>query len=540
MRQPEAMKNRANARRAVRNTEASHDELSDAPRGERRSGGSQSSIDDEGDVRKRNAALFHPRARSECCTAPGVPRSDPLPNRLACHSKTTCHFRLGCPAGDHADRTQPSGFEVSRQRVHGGTGHGVIRTRRSRVRIRAVIGKVGAMVIEHATLDLVAILGYGRFGRALGGLLSEAGIAHRAHDPHLLPTGDEAHAIPAEYRAESLASLVRGVSFVVVAVPVAQMRRALTELRPHVEAARPHPVVLDVGSVKVGPSAALADVMGHSIPWCATHPLFGPSSLALAERPLRVVVCPAPDEYGHATATARVRDLYQRIGCEVIEQTPESHDRVMAHTHALTFFIAKGMIDAGAGMDVPFAPPSFQAMARAIETVRSDAGHLFAAIARDNPFAAEARKQLVQALSTIDRALDDAVAHHRPDHAPAEPETRARDSASLAGHAGGDSPDTARFAIPDLGQRSPELKEARDHIDEVDREIVRLLAQRAQLSQRAAHAKAKLGAPVLDGAREAEVIGARRAWASELKLDAEAATDVFRAIMTMSRRAQRT
>jgi prephenate dehydrogenase len=409
------------------------------------------------------------------------------------------------------------------------------------------------MVIEHATLDLVAILGYGRFGRALGGLLSEAGIAHRAHDPHLLPTGDAPHAIPAEYRAESLASLVRGVGFVVVAVPVAQMRRALAELRPHVEAARPHPIVLDVGSVKVGPSAALADVMGHSIPWCATHPLFGPSSLALAERPLRVVVCPAPDEYGHATATARVRDLYQRIGCEVIEQTPESHDRVMAHTHALTFFIAKGMIDAGAGMDVPFAPPSFQAMARAIETVRSDAGHLFAAIARDNPFAAEARKQLVQALSTIDRALDDAVANHRLGHAPAEPETcrpalsheastesRAPDSASPAGHTGSDSPDTARFAIPDLGQRSPELKEARDHIDEVDREIVRLLAQRAQLSQRAAQAKAKLGAPVLDGAREAEVIGARRAWASELKLDAEAATDVFRAIMTMSRRAQRT
>jgi prephenate dehydrogenase len=396
------------------------------------------------------------------------------------------------------------------------------------------------MVIEHTTLDLVAILGYGRFGRALGGLLSEAGIAHRAYDPHLPAPGqrDSVHGIPAEYRAESLGSLVHGASFVVVAVPVPQMRRALAELRPHVEGVRPRPIVLDVGSVKVGPSAALADVMGHSIPWCASHPLFGPTSLALAERPLRVVVCPAPHEYGHAAATARVRELYQRIGCEVIEQTPESHDRVMAHTHALTFFIAKGMIDAGAGMDVPFAPPSFQALARAIDAVRSDAGHLFAAIARDNPFAAEARKQLVQALSTIDRALDEAVAQSASSrNLPEEPPVD--DSASPAGQVAGDSPDYARFAIPDLGQRSPELKEARDHIDEVDREIVRLLAQRAQLSQRAAQAKARLGAPVLDGAREAEVIGARRAWASELKLDAEAATDVFRAIMTMSRRAQR-
>ena len=71
----------------------------------------------------------------------------------------------------------------------------------------------------------------------------------------------------------------------------------------------------------------------------------------------------------------------------------------MAHTHALTFFVAKGMIDAGAATAVPFAPPSFQAISRTIETVRSDAGHLFAAIARDNPFAPEARKELVRALA---------------------------------------------------------------------------------------------------------------------------------------------
>jgi prephenate dehydrogenase len=216
----------------------------------------------------------------------------------------------------------------------------------------------------------------------------------------------------------------------------------------------------------------------------------------------------------------RVRALYERIGCEVVEQTPESHDRVMAHTHALTFFVAKGMIDAGAGMDVPFAPPSFQAIARTIETVRSDAGHLFVAISRDNPFAAEARKQLVSALSSIDQALD---AQEADGAAPLDA-----------------APDSTRFAIPDLGDRSPELKQAREHIDGVDREIMRLLAQRAQLSERAAQAKAKLGAPVLDASREAEILGARRTWAHELKLDADAVSDVFRAVLTMSRRAQRT
>ena len=164
-----------------------------------------------------------------------------------------------------------------------------------------------------------------------------------------------------------------------LAVPVPRTREALESLRPHLG---PDQVVLDVGSVKVHPYADLEAVLGDEIPWVATHPLFGPLSLALAERPLRVVVCPSPRHPGPLRAPS---ELYRRIGCEVIEQTPESHDRVMAHTHALTFFVAKGMLDAGAGMEVPFAPPSFQAISRTIETVRSDAGHLFAAIQRRTP-----------------------------------------------------------------------------------------------------------------------------------------------------------
>jgi prephenate dehydrogenase len=241
----------------------------------------------------------------------------------------------------------------------------------------------------------------------------------------------------------------------------------------------------------------------------------GPVRLALAAGPHRVVLCPSPRP---PAAPDRVRALYERIGCEVIAQTPEGHDRVMAHTHALTFFVAKGMIDAGSGMEVPFAPPSFQAISRTLETVRSDGGHLFAAIARDNPFAAEARKQLVSALGDIDRALD------------------AQALEQVAGTAASDVRD---IAIPDLGSRSPELKQTRDHIDALDREIVALLARRAQLTQRAARTKAALGAPVLDAPREAEMLTARRAWAEESRLDAEGVADVFRAILTMSRRGQR-
>src|SRR6266849_6534659 len=105
--------------------------------------------------------------------------------------------------------------------------------------------------------DIVAILGYGRFGRALGQLLAEAGVAHRAYDPHA--------EVPAEHRADSVRALVARAAFVVVAVPVDRMRAALAELRPHLA---PPQIVLDVGSVKVRPAAALAEALGDAIPWC--------------------------------------------------------------------------------------------------------------------------------------------------------------------------------------------------------------------------------------------------------------------------------
>jgi prephenate dehydrogenase len=321
---------------------------------------------------------------------------------------------------------------------------------------------------------MIAIVGFGRFGRALASLLDDAAMPWTA-------------------------SSVEGASIVVIAVPVPSIGAAVSELH-----LTPDQLVVDVGSVKVGPVAAMKEALGGRVPWVGSHPLFGPMSLALAERPLRVVVCPNPL---HPDAARRATEFYESIGCEVVLQSPEEHDRVMAHTHALTFFVAKGMIDAGAGLDVPFAPPSFQAFARTIETVRSDAGHLFAAIQRENPFAKDARKHLLEAMTAIDRAIGE------------------QQDAGLAIPAAPEAP-------------SPELADAREAIDGLDRAIVALLARRTELARRAAKAKAQLGRPVLDSAREGKVKEARRAWAREVDLDEEGIAEVFRAIMTLSRRAQ--
>jgi prephenate dehydrogenase len=344
-------------------------------------------------------------------------------------------------------------------------------------------------------MSTIAFLGYGRFGAALGTLFQEAGDTVRALDP-----GAD---VPPALRAATPEELVRGADFVVVAVPVPQIGEALAAVRPHLHAAQ---IVFDVGSVKVGPSAMLAAALGRAVPWVATHPLFGPVSLVRGERPLRAVVCPNPL---HPAAVAEVAALFARIGCEVLEQDADAHDRAMAWTHALAFFVAKGMIDARVPVDLVYAPPSFQAIARTIASVRADAGHLFGALHRENPYAGDARRALLDAMGAADRGLRD----------PSEPAREA-------------------LAIPDLGACSTALSEARELIDEVDRELLALLARRARLSRRAAEAKADLGAPVRDARREAALLEARRRQAEQLGLDAGAVADIFDAILRFSRQVQ--
>jgi len=345
----------------------------------------------------------------------------------------------------------------------------------------------------------IAVLGYGRFGRALSGLLAEHRIRVRALDPNA--------DVPDDQRAHDAADLVTDADVVVIATPIDQLRPALQGLDPLLSEDQ---LVIDVGSVKQGPIDAMSEVLGESIPWVGTHPLFGPDNIARGDRDLRAVVCPNPL---HPRAAQTARALYERIGCQVIEQDPDEHDRVMAKTHAMAFFVAKGLLDIGIDDDLPFAPPSFQALAQTIDTVRSDAGHLFVTIERANPHAAEARQDLIDALSEVHGRL----------------ERDALDPGSI--------PESG-LSLPIPADAPPALNETRDLIDELDLEIVQLLARRIHLTRRAGTIKADHAKPVRDPAREHELLDARMEWARSHGLPEERIADIFSAVLRLSRRAQ--
>ncbi len=82
-----------------------------------------------------------------------------------------------------------------------------------------------------------------------------------------------------------------------------------------------------------------------------------------------------------------------------------------------------------------------------------------------------------------------------------------------------------------------DLSESRKKIDEIDQQIVRLLEQRMRLSMDVAAYKRSVGKPVFDAAREEEKLAAVKAMA-ENEFNQKAVTDLFKQIMTISRRLQ--
>lgn len=252
--------------------------------------------------------------------------------------------------------------------------------------------------------------------------------------------------VPPNLRAPSLAALSANSQVIILCLPLEQFEDGLKELRPHLGE---NHLVLDVGSVKLEPVQTFRQVLGDSVHWVGTHPLFGPTSMARGDRPLRVVICE-----GSAQAKHRARELWTTLGCEWIEQTSEEHDRAMARSHALAFFLAKGLLEIKAGEGAAFTPPSFEAIGKTITAVRSDAGHLFRSIQNCNPFAAEERGALIEALRHIDEQL-------------AAPE--------------GSSPQERRVD-PILEPAPSEEESSLELIAELDRELLALLARRERLA----------------------------------------------------------
>ena len=81
-----------------------------------------------------------------------------------------------------------------------------------------------------------------------------------------------------------------------------------------------------------------------------------------------------------------------------------------------------------------------------------------------------------------------------------------------------------------------ELPELRVHIDEIDKAIVQLLADRMNVCREVAEIKEQTGATVIQPQRVRDVLASRRQWAIDAGVDADFAEQLFRILLSETHR----
>ena len=127
--------------------------------------------------------------------------------------------------------------------------------------------------------EKLGLIGFGAFGRLTA--------------RHLSPWFDILAHDPAATDAEGVATLTdlataAACPTVVLAVPVEALEATLIAIRPHLA---PGALVIDVGSVKVKPAQAMAELLPPGVRIVGTHPLFGPQSGKDGIAGLRIAIC---------------------------------------------------------------------------------------------------------------------------------------------------------------------------------------------------------------------------------------------------------
>lgn len=246
--------------------------------------------------------------------------------------------------------------------------------------------------------------GDGAVGRLFAGALAAAGsaltILDRAPRPQPgLPAATYV-ALDARTPSGALRDALADADCALLALPEEAALAAL----PHVLAALPSGALLvDTLSVKT-PFAHAALAAGAPLELLSLNPMFAPTLGFAGHAVLAVELAPGPRS---ATLLAL---LGSRARAVVTLPDAAAHDRLaaalQAATHASVLGFALGLRQLGADLDalLALAPPPFLTLLALAARIADGSPATYAEIQRANPFAADARAALADALARLDAA----------------------------------------------------------------------------------------------------------------------------------------
>ena len=239
---------------------------------------------------------------------------------------------------------------------------------------------------------MIGIIGFGRFGTLTARYL--------AQDFNVIVSSGSQSAAVIEAVGASKASLedVCAQPFVVLCVPISAIQETLKKIATLIAEGS---VVIDVCSVKKYPVDWMQRWLPDHVNILGTHPMFGPDSADDSLKDRKMVLC----------NISTPKEIYQKIhdylvgkGLDIIETTPDEHDRQIAVSLSLTHFIGRSMAEFGAEK-LRIDTEGYKRLTYTLEVVEHDTWQLFQDMHKFNPYARGIREEFMAAMRRIDDKL---------------------------------------------------------------------------------------------------------------------------------------
>jgi len=248
---------------------------------------------------------------------------------------------------------------------------------------------------------VIGIIGFGRFGELLYNMLEKF-----AESSKVLNLQFEVRVYSSKYAIDnkkffSLEDIASQSDVIIPCVPISNFKETIQQIAPKI---KPGSLVIDVCSVKVHPVEVMKEFLDKDIDILATHPMFGPDSTKNGTffEGLKFIYYPV--RIKDLDRVNLLLNLLDKLGLEIIEMTPDEHDKQAAYTHAFAFLIGK----IGILMDVKqnqISTKGFEGILYNQMAVENDTSQLFDDMMTYNPYTKQMRADFKAALEKIEADL---------------------------------------------------------------------------------------------------------------------------------------
>ena len=239
-------------------------------------------------------------------------------------------------------------------------------------------------------MNSVGIIGFGRFGKVLANIL-QRGFAIKAYDPK--PAGP----FPGVQFLDLDTVLNEKVVF--IAVPIRHFESVIADISTKL---KKETTLIDVCSVKSYPVNIMLKILPDHIGVIATHPMFGPDSY-MSNSNLKMMINNTRDLYNQYSFWKR---FFSDQSIQIIEMTPDQHDRLAAKTQGVTHFLGRMLKEFGI-KKTNIDTQGFRDLLDLVGQTCNDTWELYADLQLYNPYTADMVEKLKASTNKLDNQLNE-------------------------------------------------------------------------------------------------------------------------------------